>query len=289
MVHGQKTNSGNNFYVRPPLQVPMFAPGTQPEASKGGMGYGLHMRQATVGMMVDAENNGRNRSTIFSENADYVPSRRTQRRWYRQNEVEGTTIPKRHTGNKPSERQILGLPLLLLAVYRSLFPKAERCEIQAFLYRAYSASLPQPFFFSLTAITNAESELLGLNWKKGSTTAHQAFTPINQSRRWCYWNLDAPHGIADVARDDMIDIDEAGIFLEKANRRYGKAHVSSRTRAAGNYGHGEKHTLLLAIAGGPDGERWIDYSSRAGTSAYDFYQFIEKILVEIGHANLSRK
>ena len=64
---------------------------------------------------------------------------------------------------------------------------------------------------------------LGLSHKRSSTTANQAFMPINVIHRWVFWNLPYPHGIADISHDDMIDIDEAKIILEMVNRKYGKA------------------------------------------------------------------
>ena len=195
-------------------------------------------------------------------------------------------MPKRHTGNKIAERAIKGIPLILLAVYRAVFPKAQRCEIKAFLFRAHSGHIAEPFIYDQAAITRAEADL-GLSWKKGSTTAYQAMRPENQYKRWGYWNLPCPHGIADIPRNRIIDFDEAGVFVETANRNYGKAHITSRVRQTGNYGHGQKNTLLMAISGGPDGRHWVDYSDRAGTSAYDYYLFVHRVCTSIGHAQVA--
>ena len=288
MVHGMSTNTTGESRVRPPLQTPMYGPGEAPDPSVGGLGYGMHTKNTMVSMMEESIQNGEDPLSSIPYDTDGVPSARSLSRWYHDKVQNGNVIPKRHTGNKTAERAIVGIPLVMLATYRCLFPKAQRCEVQAFLFRAYSGHINDPFLYSPTAITNAEAAL-GLCWKKGSTTAYQAMLPENQYKRWAYWNLPSPHGIADVRRDDMIDFDEAGVFLETANRTYGKALVASRVRQTGNYGHGEKSTLLMAISGGPDGQRWVDYSNRAGTSAYDYYTFTQLVCNEIGPAHLSRQ
>ena len=40
------------------------------------------------------------------------------------------------------------------------------------------------------------------------------------------WSL--PPLVPSLALQDMIDVDEAGIFVETANRKHGKAHVGCR-------------------------------------------------------------
>ena len=75
--------------------------------------------------------------------------------------------------------------------------------------------------------------------------------------------MNYPNGIADIRRDDMIDVDEAGIKLEHANRRMGKAALSGRVRQRGNYGYGENHTLKMAISGDHEGRRWVRFDTAA--------------------------
>jgi hypothetical protein len=161
MVNGQGTNvKGDTIRVRPPLQLPMFAPGGGPVPRNGGMGYGMHARRTTLAIEDRALHLGMNPSELF--NADDTASRWSRKRWREQRDEEGDVIPKQHTGNVRSTKSIEGVPLLLLATYRVLFPKAQRCEIQAFLFRAHSGVGIDPFFYSATAITNAEADL-GLN------------------------------------------------------------------------------------------------------------------------------
>ena len=190
----------------------------------------------------------------------------------------GRNVRHCHTGNNRKD-SIVGFPLFLLAFYRKIFPKATRPECIAFLYRSFSGSLPTPRVYSLKDITEAENSI-GLNRTKGSTTAYQAYTYRNLFRRYRYWTMPYPHGIADTARDDLIDVDEAGIKLEHANRRMGKASLSGRVRDRGNYGHGVNHTLKMAISGSPEGRRWVQFDT-AGTDAISFANFITSVLDDL--------
>jgi hypothetical protein len=192
----------------------------------------------------------------------------------------GHLAPFRHTGNK-SLQVISGYALVLLAFYNRLHPKATGLEKMAFMWNAYGRYRQRPRFFSEGEITKAEQRL-GLSRKRSSTTANQAFTPINVIRRWVFWNLPYPHGIADISRDDMIDIDEAKIILEMANRKYGKAVLQKRCRETGLYGHGGGRLLLLGVSGGPDGGRWLFCDDRPGTDVQHYGAFIDHILNDIG-------
>ena len=123
---------------------------------------------------------------------------------------------------------------------------------------------------------------IGLSRKVGSTTAYQAFLPINLAKREIYWTMDYPAGITDIERRDIIDVDEAGIFLKIANRKYGKVSVGSRVRMGGQYGHSLKYTMTIVISGSEHGERWMDFEQKAGTDIASFYDFIVPILDDIG-------
>jgi hypothetical protein len=104
-----------------------------------------------------------------------------------------------------------------------------------------------------------------------------------------YWILPAPFGIADVRREDMIDFDQAGLSVTKANRSYGKCHVTSRVTASGNYGHDVNWTLMMAIAGDQTGDRWLDFYERRGTTVPDVFDFIRRILQDIGQGTPLRQ
>jgi hypothetical protein len=70
-------------------------------------------------------------------------------------------------------------------------------------------------------------------------------------KRWQYWNANYyPYGMAETAREDLINVDEAGMFLETCNREM--ATVGKRVREEGtevNDGHGyfrcERPSCLL--------------------------------------------
>ena len=86
----------------------------------------------------------------------------------------------RHTGYKRKDG-IIGLPLFLLSIDQRTYNKATRYECTAYLYRAYSSTLLLPRIYSLNDITDAEN-VIGLNRKKGSTTAYHTFTQRNLTR-----------------------------------------------------------------------------------------------------------
>lgn len=130
-----------------------------------------------------------------------------------------------------------------MALYCVAFPKASAAQINAFLYRLNYGSAFFCFYTN-SQITQAEKRI-GLTRKAGSTTAHQAYLPINLQKRWMYWNLPYPFGIADIRVEDLIDLDECGLFVETADKKIGKAFVGNRVRQEGNYQKSEKWTLLL--------------------------------------------
>ena len=176
---------------------------------------------------------------------------------------------------------------LLLALYRVAFPKATAAEINAFLYRAnFGNTLFR--FYSPSQISMCEQRI-GLSKKRGSTTAFQALLPINKLKRWCFWNMAYPFGIADIRREDMIDLDEAGFELSTADRGEGKAYVGKRVKQSGLYSRSDKWTLLLAIAGDNNGDRWLDYWTGEGTNANRTIGFVQKIVDDIGPGTPARR
>ena len=127
---------------------------------------------------------------------------------------------------------------ILRALYRVAFPKATSAEINAFLYRANYGSLTF-WFYAPSQISQCEKRI-GLTRKVGSTTAYQALLLRNKRKRWAYWNLPYPFGIADIRRQDLIDLDECGVELSTANRDIGKAYIGKRVNQAGLYSKTDK-------------------------------------------------
>ena len=209
------------------------------------------------------------------------PSKSSVRRWIRRLIVEGRLAPYRHTGNKRAT-VLRGHDLVLLAQYRACFPKALLAEVAAFLWNAWGRFQNPPVLRSLPDISKAEKRL-GFTRKRGATTAYQAHLWRNKQRRKAFWRRPWPHGIADVAAADMIDVDEAGVYLETADRRYGKAQQNIRVRQPGNYGHSTKWTLIMAIAGRRgNNDRYAEFTKKAGTDVVTFANFIQAVIHRVG-------
>ena len=195
--------------------------------------------------------------------------------------VEGTIAPYQYTGNQRA-RVLRGIDLVLLAYYRVVFPKALLSEVAAFIWNAWGRFQNPPILYSLPDISKAETRL-GLTRKRGSTTAYQAFLPRNLARRHAFWTEPWPYGIADVDPVNIIDIDEAGFFPQTANRSYGKAYTDVRVQQLGNYGHNEKWTLIMAVAGRPGpNDQYAEFTHRPGTDVVTFANFIQAVLNWIG-------
>jgi len=177
--------------------------------------------------------------------------------------------------------------VIFLALYRTIFPKATAAEINAFLYRANFGNLDFKFY-SPSQISEAEDRI-GLTRVAGSTTAYQAFFPVNRQKRWNYWNLPFPFGIADIKRTDMIDLNECGLFVETAARGFGKCYIGKRVNEEGPYSKSEKWTLLLAISGDPDDQRWKKIWADGGTTNDRMVDLIEEILEDIGPGTPHRR
>jgi hypothetical protein len=139
--------------VKPPPQVPVAA---SANPSRGDNGYSEDARALAVA----ARQAGIDLS-ILNE----APSARTLPRYTARHREKGHMRRMARSGNRRRHGLCHGLPLLLLAVYRAAFPKAERAEVAAFLWRAHTGHLPDPHLYTATEITRAEN-ILGLNRKK---------------------------------------------------------------------------------------------------------------------------
>ena len=214
------------------------------------------------------------------------PSRRTERRWDLFQRLYGTYRACRRSGNKRAT-VLLDHDLFYLALYRVAFPKATAAEINAFLYRVnYGAWNFR--FYSNSQVTEAEDRIQ-LTRKRGSTTAWHALRPINQQKRWVYLNMPYPYDIANIRREDLIDLDECGVCSITADRHIGKAVIGQRVKQAGNYQKEEKYNMLLAISASVAAERWVDIWIEGGTTTDRMCQFIQNILNNIGPGTPQRR
>lgn len=160
---------------------------------------------------------------------------------------------------------------LLLCFYRMVYPKAQAAEIIAFIARESSDGA----LFTPSQVSRREKEL-GYTRKRGSTLANQALTPANIQKHQFYWSLPYPGGVVGIPRIQLIDIDEFGIWIEKANRVYGKVLVGRDLRENGKYGHGQKWTCKIGVK--PGGQRWFEMSRDAGTTVESFDSFVFSIV-----------
>jgi len=248
-----------NYQHRPATRT-VFEHYPHPSGGRG-FWYAHEFRQAVV----YARDNNRHRDPLvltLRQNRLW-PCDRTIRRYLRRRRLEGHFIPYRRTGNNRAT-VLRGMETIQIAWLMSVFPRINAAEINVFLYNANG----QNRFYQPSQIYKTQDRI-GLSKKRASTTAMQASLPINVQRRWSFWNLPYPFGIANIRTEDMIDIDEAAVFAESANRGEGKCHITLRCRDDGIYGHSTKTNLLLAIS-----ERYPPPSSRIGD---EYGLFCEKI------------
>ena len=187
----------------------------------------------------------------------------------------------RRTGNNRA-KVLTGLSLVSLAIFRALWPRGNAHEANIWLHHAGG----QARFYHPSQISRAEDRL-GLSRKRASSTARQAMLPLNLQLRQNFWLLPAPYGIADVPRSKQIDIDEAALFVESANRPKGKSSTIRRVREVGPYGHSEKMNVLLGICGedpiaGRPARRWVETWGQGGTTTTKFLAFVQRMLLDIG-------
>ena len=81
-------------------------------------------------------------------------------------------------GNKESRREINGVDLVNLALYRLVRPAAYLSEVKAYIYNRNPTNLP----YSDSQIYRAEQKI-GLSRKASSTTSECAYLPINLQKR----------------------------------------------------------------------------------------------------------
>ena len=268
--------------MRPPNQM---ATERTSLPSRGGRAYPQFTRRQYLKEFVS----GVEQSQVWVVNQredSTCPSDRTLRRWRKEWADWGHIRRFRKTGNVRADI-LRGNDLVLLAIYRTVFPKAKTAEINAFIGRMNFGN-PAQRFYSIEQIQRAEDRL-GLSMKVGSTTAYQAFLPINVAKRRDYWNENFPFGMANIRRQDIIDLDEAGVFVETADRKYGKCEVGRRVKQAGPYSKSVKVNIIMAISGDPDGRRWPYMWTNGGTTNELFIDFIEHILSTLPHGNEGRR
>lgn len=136
---------------------------------------------------------------------------------------------------------------------------------------------PTVELYSNSQVCYAEKKI-ELMRKRASTTAHQAYFPRNLMLHKMYFTTYYPTGILDVNINDMIDINEMGLYLETTNRKLGKTIRGMRADNEGNYNRDEKSNILAAMAAdGNDAMRWMETWTGEGTTIIRFLHFICQI------------
>ena len=242
----------------------------------GARGYSMDTRR--LAMSIRHAGHERTPAIQLQQEQKEFPSRWTTSRWQRKLNERGDVRPFQMNGNKRSI-VLKGRMRFLLVHYRILFPKCTAAELNCYLYNVTPPGQEQRFY-SGSQITRAEDDS-GLTRKRGATTARQAMLPQNVAKFNQYKNENYPYGVADSNRQDLIDWDECAIFLETANRSYGKVFVGKDLNEAGPYGHSQKYTCTMAIAGDPQGHRWLQFQVKAGTTVHDTVAFLQDIIADI--------
>jgi hypothetical protein len=268
---------------RPAIQTRVAA---EPHPSDGrGEAYSQDLRSFV--MHLYHNNQLVNNPAVQQAQAMYqFPCNRTIRRYIQLEQELGHVRPCRRTGNRRAS-VLRDHNIVFLALYRVVFPKCSAAQINAFLYRVNFGDVTFRFY-TPSQITKAEIRI-GLTRKRGSTTAFQAYLPINRRKRWLYWNMPYPYGIADIRVEDLIDLDECGLYVETAGKKIGKAYLGSRVRQGGNYQKSEKWTLLLAVAGAAAAERWQMMWNDGGTTGDKMIEFIGIVMADIGQGTPARR
>jgi hypothetical protein len=122
-------------------------------------------------------------------------------------------VPLRMTGNKSSSA-LSGQYLLLLVIFKLIWPQSTYCECIAFI----SNESDDARIFSEKDVSRALMKL-GYTMKVTSTVAYQAFTQRNLNYRRLCWTRPWPLGIHGIPWMLLIDADEFGLHLNSANRK----------------------------------------------------------------------
>ena len=194
-------------------------------------------------------------------------------------------VPQRMTGNK-SNSELSGNHILLLVIFKTIWPQVNYYKCIAFI----ASETSNANIFNEKAVSRALC-CLGYTRKVTSTVAYQALTDHNLCCCHMFWNSPWPLGIMGMIRRTLIDIDEFGLHLNAANRKFGLSPKGLKIRKPANYDRGTfKLTIILtveagdaAVAAGLPGllarpRVWARISTAAGTSAEVYAAFVECVL-----------
>jgi len=245
-------------------------------ASRGGRPYPKEIREQVIELWQLSGFDALDTPHFNALRANHkFPHMETCKRWVRLFQDEGHVLPLRHTGNIHAQREVHGVDLVNLAIFRLVRPKAYLDEVRAYISNRNPAILP----YSRSQIHRAEQRL-GLWQKVGSTTSNEAYRPINLAKRKDYWGEPFPAGVNDQDTASMIDIDEAGFKIDDQDRKRGKVTKQRRVNSKGKYKKGDRNvSLLMGISGDQqDPFEFHQTFSEGGTNQYRFFCFMEDFI-----------
>ena len=217
-----------NNKIRPPTRT--VRP-VERHASNGiGKPYPMESREKVMWLLQHRPHILKSEEVREMQAAHVFPVYSTIDRWVERQNSLGHFRPYRRTGNRRASREIIGQSLIDLTIYRVIHCKARLYEIRAFLFMREPTVEP----YSNSQVCRAEKKI-ELTRKRASTTAHQAYLPRNLMLRKMYFTTNYPTGIFYVNINDMIDINEMGLYLETTNRKLGKTVRGMRADDEGNY------------------------------------------------------
>ena len=91
-----------------------------------------------------------------------------------------------------------------------------------------------------------------------------------------YFELPPPMGVLGVNRDDLIDIDESGVWLCVCRRVRGHAPRGQSAATHSPYNEGKKYTVIMAID--TAGVLAYQLSDLPGTTTETFFQFMRALM-----------
>lgn len=173
------------------------------------------------------------------------------------------------------------LDLVELVLFRAIKSKASLAEVRTYLFNRATTYDPNQMVYSDSQVVRAEQRFC-LTRKASLTTAKECDKLINIIKRHNYWTQPYPHGTADIDTDDMIDIDECGIFVKTSNRKFGKTFLGKRCSQEGVYKRGRKLNLLLGISADQNyPSRWINTWTEGCTTIKKYAEFIQEVLDDL--------
>ena len=147
----------------------------RPHASRGGRPYPKEIQEMVLAIWQQGGYDALDTPHYNALREDHkFPHMDTCRRWIRLYQDAGHVLPKRDTGNHHAQREIGGVHLVNLALFRMVRPKAYIDEVRAYINNRNPAQRP----YSPSQVVRAEQRL-GLWLKVGSTTSNEAYRPAN--------------------------------------------------------------------------------------------------------------